>query len=179
MINIGKSTFLKVVTGKAACYRSKSSLLDGNIHSESHTQAEKEDKKVIRNLHKRSGRTKQPSKGKINSRVDEIKAFEPPEAGDPLLFLEVVRSTRVLSMGPSIFRAPTASRKKVEKHVAFHPSEDMYELPAAGIDEEQREKALSMKLAERKDWELVRGGVSSVMCLQSSRSHIRCTRIKP
>lgn len=154
-------TFLKVVTGKVdrkpdSCskpplarpwYRSKSSLLDGKIHSESHTQAEKEAKEVMDNLHKRFTRNEQPSKGEINSRADEAKAFKPPEAGKPTAILEVVGSARIRPMSASILRAPTASRKEAEKRVAFRPSEEMYELPVADSYEEQREKK----------WELVKG----------------------
>ena len=150
-------TFLKVVTGKddqkpnrsrkpplaRPWYRCKSSLLDGKIHSESHTQAEKEAKEVMDNLHKRFTRTEQHNKGEINSRADENKAFKPPEVGNPTAVLEVVGSARVRPMSASILRAPTASRKEAEKRVAFHPSE----LPAADSYEEQREKK----------WELVKG----------------------
>lgn len=148
-------TFLKVVTGKTdpnpnrsrkpplakPWYRCKSSLLDGKLHSESHTQAEKEAKEVMDNLHKRFTRTEQHTKGEFNSKADEAKA----EAGTPML--EVVGSARVRPMSASILRAPTASRKEADKRVAFHPPEVISELPAVDTYEEQRDKK----------WELVKG----------------------
>lgn len=167
-------TFLQVVTGKGErrpgrChkpplarpwYRSKASLLDGNPYSESHTQAEKEAKEVMDNLHKRFTRTEQLCKGEERagkdreSTAEESKTLPSTLAAEPgksTAAFEVVGvgNTRIRPMSASILRAPTASRKEreAEKRVAFHPAEVM--LPSVG-DEELNEP-------REKKWELVKG----------------------
>lgn len=164
-------TFLKVVTGKgerrpdghrkpplARPWHSKASLLDGNSHAESHTQAEREAKEVMDNLHKRFTRSEQLSKGEERPEKDEERTIEESkilpsmlaaEPGKSTAAFEVVGvgNTRIRPMSASILRAPTASRKEreAEKRVAFHPAQVL--LPAMEEPSEPREKK----------WELVKG----------------------